>query len=63
MTVNEWYKYLRRMQKRYRKAGRKLRGELLDEMEAVTGLHRKSLVRLMRGEIRRQKRTRERRVV
>ncbi len=63
MTVDDRYKYLRRMQKRYRKAGRKLRGELLDEMEAVTGLHRKSLVRLMRGEIWRQKRTRERGVV
>lgn len=63
MTVDERYKYLRRMQKRYRKAGRKGRGELLDEMEAVTGLHRKSLVRLMKGEIRRQKRRRERGVV
>ncbi len=60
MTVDERYKYLRRMQRRYRKAGRKERGVLLDEMEAVTGLHRKSLVRLMRGEIRRQKRRRER---
>ena len=31
----------------YRKAGRKERGEMLSEMERVTHLHRKSLVRLM----------------
>ena len=60
MTVDERYKYLRRMQKRYRRAKRQERGALLDEMEAVTGLHRKSLVRLMKGEIQRRKRRRER---
>jgi len=30
MTIDERYKYLRRMQKRYKKAGRKERQELLD---------------------------------
>lgn len=60
MTIDERYKYLRRMQKRYRKANREGRRVLLDEMEAVTGLHRKSLVRLMRGKIERKKRSRER---
>jgi len=60
MTVDERYKYLRRMQKRYRKASRRRRGELLDEMEAVTGLHRKSLIRLMKGKIKRRKRAKER---
>jgi hypothetical protein len=33
---------------------------LLDEMEAVTGLHRKSLIRLMGGDMQRQPRSRER---
>jgi hypothetical protein len=60
MTVEERYKYLRKMQKRYQKAGRGEKSVLLDEMEAVTGLHRKSLVRLMAGEVERQARQRER---
>ena len=45
MTIEERYKYLRKMQKRYRKAKRAEKGRLLDEMMAVTGLHRKSLSR------------------
>ncbi len=49
MTVDERHKCQRRMQKWYRKANREGRGALLDEIEAVTGLHQKSLVRL-RGE-------------
>ena len=47
MTVNERRKYLKRMAVRYGPAGRGERGGLLTEMEAVTGLHRKSLVRLL----------------
>jgi len=43
MTIDERYKYLRCMKRRYRKANRKERSRLLDEMEAVAGLHRKSL--------------------
>tara|TARA_Y100000031_G_scaffold48010_1_gene54798 strand:+ start:34 stop:1254 length:1221 start_codon:yes stop_codon:yes gene_type:complete len=49
MTINERRKYLRRMRERYWGADRMGRGKLLTEMEAVTGLHRKSLVRLVRG--------------
>ena len=60
MTIEERYKYLRRMKTRYVKAGRKERGRLLDEMEAVTGLHRKSLIRLLQGELTRRTRRRER---
>jgi hypothetical protein len=48
MTVDERRKYLRTMRKRYEEVGRKTRGRLLDEMEAVTGLHRKALIRLMK---------------
>jgi len=33
---------------------------LLDEMEAVTGMHRKSIIRLMKGRRGRKKRERER---
>jgi len=60
MTIDERYKYLRAMQKRYRKARRTERSRLLGEMEQVTGLHRKSLVRLMGGEIGRKVRQRQR---
>jgi len=60
MTVDERYKYLRRMKKRYLKASRKERGRLLDEMEAVTDLHRKSLVRLLNSSLERTPRRKQR---
>lgn len=60
MTVDERRKYLRVMKKRYRKASRKERGQLLDEMEAVTGLHRKSLIRLLKGSLERKPRSKQR---
>ena len=47
MTIDERYKYLRKMRMRYLQAGRLEQGELLSEMEVVLGLHRKSLIRLM----------------
>lgn len=49
MTIDERRKYLKRMRERYWGADRVGRGELLSEMEAVTGLHRKSLIRLVRA--------------
>jgi len=61
MTIAERRKYLKRMQGRYWAADRAGRGGLLDEMAAVTGLHRKSLLRLLapggleRGTRRRQR--------
>jgi len=48
MTIAERRKYLGKMQRRYLAASSAGRGVLLTEMEEVTGLHRKSLVRLMR---------------
>jgi hypothetical protein len=60
MTIDERRKYLRKMQERYLQADRKERGQLLDEMEAVTELHRKSLVRLMKGNLARRPRRRQR---
>lgn len=60
MTVDERRKYLRLMQQRYEQAGREERGRLLDEMEKVTGLHRKSLVRLLGGGLERQPRSKQR---
>ena len=60
MTIDEQRKYLRRMKKRYQKATRKGRGKLLDEMEAVTEKHRKSLIRLMNGSLNRKRRRKQR---
>ena len=60
MTINERRKYLRMVKKRYLKADKVGRGQLLDEMEAVTGLHRKSLIRLMASNMERKPRCRQR---
>ena len=60
MTIDERRKYLKKMQDRYLQADRKERGQLLNEMEAVTELHRKSLIRLMKGSLVRQPRRRQR---
>ncbi len=60
MTINERRKYMHKMWDRYRKAGRKGKGYLLDEMEQVTGMHRKSLIRILTGRLSRKKRSRER---
>ncbi len=49
MTIDERRKYLKRMAPRYQAADRAGRGALLTEMEQVTGLHRKSLTRLLNG--------------
>ena len=47
MTIDERRKYLKKQWTRYRIADRTEKSRLLSEMEAVTGLHRKSLVRLL----------------
>jgi hypothetical protein len=60
MSIDERRKYLRRMKKRYAQATRKERGQLLDEMEVVTDLHRKSLIRLMKGSLERKPRHKQR---
>jgi hypothetical protein len=60
MTIDERRKYLRTMQKRYVQADRKEKGQLLDEMQAVTEQHRKSLIRSMNGRLERQPRRRQR---
>jgi hypothetical protein len=60
MTIGERRKYLRRMQKRYRRAGRREKGQLLDEMEQVTELHRKYLIGLLQGDVQRNPRRKQR---
>jgi hypothetical protein len=60
-TVDERRKYLRLIRKRYLRASKHEHGGLLDQMEAVTRLHRKSLIRLMGGSLERKPRRRQRR--
>jgi hypothetical protein len=62
MDIEERYKYLRIMQKRYAEAQkRREKQELLDEMEEVTELHRKHLITLMQQrKIERRPRQRQR---
>jgi len=60
MNIDERRKYLYKMQKRYWQATRTERSRLLDETQQVTGLHRKSLIRLLRGNLRRKRRSRQR---
>ena len=60
MNIDERRKYLNLVRPRYRKAGRKEKGQILDEMVAVTGLERKTLIHLMRGSLERKPRSKER---
>lgn len=50
MTLDERRKYLKRMKPRYVAAARGERSRLLTEMEQVTGMHRKSLTRLLHAD-------------
>lgn len=64
MTIDERRKCLKRMQGRYLAATRQERSRLLDDLAALTGLHRYSVVRLLKGPTlerrpRRQQRGRE----
>ena len=60
MTIQERQKYLKMMQKRYQKADKPGKAALLDEMEVITDMHRKSLIRSMNRKLERRKRKRER---
>ena len=60
MDIHERRKYLRMMQPRYKQADRKTKGQLLDEMMAMTHMHRKALTRSMNSDLRREPRSRER---
>ena len=60
MSIDERWKYLRLMQKRYQGAGRVGKGQLLDEAEAVTGMRRKSLIRRLNSPLKRKRREQQR---
>lgn len=61
MSLQDRRSYLKQMKRRYVTATRADRGQLLTEMQQVTGLHRKSLTRLMQsGSLERQPRMKQR---
>src|SRR5437763_13965793 len=49
LTLSERRKYLKRVWPRYLQADRDQRSTLLTEMEQITAMHRKSIIRLMKG--------------
>jgi hypothetical protein len=60
MTIDERRKYLHKMWGLYRDASKKDKGQMLDDMEHVTGMNRKSIIRILNGRLSRKKRTKER---
>jgi len=60
MTINERRKYIHKIWGRYRDSSKQEKSQLLDEAEKVTGMHRKSIVRLLNGRLSRKPRHRER---
>ena len=60
MSLDERRKYLRIRQKRYVSENRVGKSQLLDEMEQVTGHHRKYLIELMAGDLERKRRRKQR---
>ena len=60
MNIDERRKYIHKMWGHFREANKKEKGELLDEIEAVVGMHRKAIIRLLKGRFWRNKRSRER---
>lgn len=60
MTIDERRKYLHKMWGRYRAGSKEEKSQMLNDMEHVTGLHRKSIIRILNGRLSRKKRTRER---
>lgn len=60
MTIDERRKYLRLVQRRYVGATRAERSKLLDEMVQIIGLDRKTIIRLMKGDLARKPRQRQR---
>jgi hypothetical protein len=60
MTIDERWKCLRQVQSHYAKADREEKSRILTNMELVTGMHRKSLIRRLNGSLERRCRSRER---
>lgn len=60
MTIDERRKYLHKIWGRYRDSTKQEKSQLLTEAEVVTGLHRKSIMRILNGRLSRKKREKQR---
>jgi hypothetical protein len=60
MTLNERRKYIHKIWGRYRDSTKQEKSLLLDEAEQITGLHRKSILRILNGRLSRKPRTKNR---
>lgn len=60
MTIDERRKYLYKMWGQYRGSSKAEKGVMLDQMEQLTGMHRKSIIRIINGRLSRKKRTNQR---
>jgi hypothetical protein len=60
MSISERRTYLRIKRQDYARADKAARAQLLNEMESVTQLHRKSLIRLLAGDLTRRPRQKQR---
>jgi hypothetical protein len=60
MNIDERRKYIHKMWGWYRQGKKGEKGKLLYEIEAVTGMHIKAIIRLLNGRLSRKMRSRER---
>jgi len=60
LTLTDKWKYMRKVKELYVKASRTERGRLLDDLEAILGMHRKSIIRRINSDLKRKPRSRER---
>ena len=60
MTINERRKYIHKIWGRYRDSSKQEKSLLLDEAAQITGLHRKSILRILNGHLSRKPRTKNR---
>ena len=60
MTIDEVYKYLNKMRPIYKKATRKQKGQLLDDMVAVTGRNRDYIIHKLKEPLKRRPRQHQR---
>lgn len=60
MTISERRKYIHKIWGRYRDGNKQAKSQLLDEAEQITGLHRKSILRILNGRLSRKPRTKNR---
>lgn len=60
MTISERRKYIHKIWGRYRDSSKQEKGQLLDEATKVTGLHRKSILRILNGRLSRKPRANNR---